>query len=418
MAAAIVPREAPAWGPLAHQIIYRAAIARMSDGAFRDWLSRNVETGTRQSMTPDIDWKPFRTESLSEEHRARVAAIGAAETPTHFFDGNLLLPSSAPVRDALARSGTYSQALPILRAHLAASPDTAPLAERPWELGSVPWRTAQLWHLLVEALRRRDFRRAHLYAAALTHYAAESTNALHGDSRYDGLPELTRGPGLHLAYEMHGFEARMEARGVIRPADPTGVWQVEPAHLEPFARGPSYGPIRDRAAVVATSLAHAASLRDAPEALSRAYGSTRRPESGAAAFPLEFFSQSMEYPGFRGTVESHAEVEIARAASFAAALLDGAYAEATARTIQGIPLPPLPIPFDREFAIENYPVPDVSVLLLPETPSRFVPLNVLTSPCLAGLAGLARTSNDPHPSVPVATGSARGGTPVAGARRP
>lgn len=377
---ALTPAGALAWGPLAHQIVYRAAIARVRSQAFREWLARNGDTGARQSMSPDIDWKPFEANDVSPAHRRRMRSIGPGERPAHFFDADLLLPSPADLR-ALQNTADYEAAVPILREILRKNPNTAALADKPWELGSVPWRMAQLWTLLVRALRQKDFPRAQLYAAALTHYAAEHTNPLHADSRYDGLPELTGGEGLHLTYEMHGFEALMEARGAVRPATSRGVWGLPSAVLSPFAEGAPQAPVLFSGHAVRIALGFVAAGRPAVESLSKAYGEARGADGKVDS--KKFFATPIQFAGFQGTVAEHAEQNVAAAAAFSAALLDGAYLAATQGSAKEIPFPTDVIAFDRQFVVDNYPPP-------PGAATAYRPFRAAASrvPCLIDLIGL------------------------------
>ncbi len=366
LAMAFTPSSAPAWGPLAHQIVYRAAIEQLAPNEFRDWLQRNSDTGARQSMTPDIDWNPFRAENLSLRTQRRMTTIGANERGTHYFDSDLILPGAGPQREALRQTTTYAEALKILTEELAKHSESAPLMVDLPALGSVPWRVAQVWRLLIDALKAKDFERAHLYAAALTHYAADSTMVLHGDSRYDGISSLTNGKGLHLSYEMWGFENDLEKKGAVRPKDSMDVWKVPPELVTTFVSKTSFPRPKNQKEVVAGTLDQLIANQGVIEPLSNAYGASHGTDNVTKGAAL--YAATIHTPGFSGTVQQLSQQRVTDAAAFSAALLDSAYAQAVAESgVQKIEFPAEPIAFDRVAAVKMYPPPEVG-------PSTLVPL--------------------------------------------
>jgi hypothetical protein len=71
--------------------------------------------------------------------------------------------------------------------------------ERLKEAGLLPWRIAELYARLVQAMRESDWKRVPLFAAHLGHYVADGHQPLHTTTNYDG--QLTGNQGIHKRFE-------------------------------------------------------------------------------------------------------------------------------------------------------------------------------------------------------------------------
>lgn len=76
------------------------------------------------------------------------------------------------------------------------------------EQGILPWATIATYDSLVACLQRKDFNKAVLFAADLSHYVADGHMPLHISSNYDG--KETGNDGIHRRYESQMINQYLE----------------------------------------------------------------------------------------------------------------------------------------------------------------------------------------------------------------
>jgi predicted AlkP superfamily phosphohydrolase/phosphomutase len=182
--AAAAPRPAEAWGFAGHRLVNRRAAALLPP-PLRALFAANADYLAEHSVDPDL-WR---------------GAGAEGEGPNHFLD-----------LDAFGRPPF--PAIPLVEAeHL--SRHGAEAAGK----GRVPWRVQEVYRELVEALRKRDPKRALERAAVLGHYVADAHVPLHAALNYDG--QLTGQTGLHARWEsdlVERFQRQIEP--ALRPGPP------------------------------------------------------------------------------------------------------------------------------------------------------------------------------------------------------
>ena len=160
------PVPAEAWGPAAHVLISRAACTTLPEPLRQFFMRHQAFIGER-STDPD---------TFLSEHR------GEAERIQHRFDLDEL--DRFPFRE-IPRN--YTQALAKYG------------RERLEGAGLLPWRIAELYQELVQAMRGADWKRVPLLAAHLGHYVADGHQPLRTTTNHDG--RLTGNDGIHKRFE-------------------------------------------------------------------------------------------------------------------------------------------------------------------------------------------------------------------------
>ena len=160
------PMPAQAWGPAAHVLINRAACTTLPE-PLRQFFMRDQAFIGEHSVDPDT--------ALTEQQ-------GEAERIRHRFALNEL--DRFPFREV---PRNYREAL------------TKYGRERLERAGQLPWRIAELYRELVEAIRASDWKRVPLVAAHLGHYVADGHQPLHTTTNHDG--QLTGNEGIRRRFE-------------------------------------------------------------------------------------------------------------------------------------------------------------------------------------------------------------------------
>ncbi len=160
------PAPAQAWGAQAHVLINRAACTTLPE-PLRQFFMRHQAFIGEHSLDPDT--------VLTEQR-------GEAERIRHWFALNEL--DRFPFRE-IPRN--YTQALAKYG------------RERLESAGLLPWRIAELYRELVEAMRGADWKRVPLVAAHLGHYVADGHQPLRTTTNRNG--QLTGNEGIHKRFE-------------------------------------------------------------------------------------------------------------------------------------------------------------------------------------------------------------------------
>ncbi|MEE8609074.1 MAG: hypothetical protein V3S55_15835 [Nitrospiraceae bacterium] len=160
------PAPADGWGLEAHVLINRAACTTVP-GPLRRFFMRHQAFIGEHGKDPDTVF---------------TVKEGEAERMRHWFDLDEL--DRFPFRN-IPRN--YEKALAKYG------------RERLKEAGLLPWRIAELYARLVQAMRELDWKRVPLFAAHLGHYVADGHQPLHTTTNYDG--QLTGNQGIHKRFE-------------------------------------------------------------------------------------------------------------------------------------------------------------------------------------------------------------------------
>ncbi len=160
------PAPADGWGLEAHVLINRAACTTVP-GPLRRFFMRHQAFIGEHGKDPDTVF---------------TVKEGEAERMRHWFDLDEL--DRFPFRN-IPRN--YEKALAKYG------------RERLKEAGLLPWRIAELYARLVQAMRESDWKRVPLFAAHLGHYVADGHQPLHTTTNYDG--QLTGNQGIHKRFE-------------------------------------------------------------------------------------------------------------------------------------------------------------------------------------------------------------------------
>lgn len=160
------PVPAHGWGLEAHVLINQAACTTVPEPLRRFFMRHRAFIG-EHGKDPDT--------VLTSQNKE-------AERVHHWFDLDEL--DTFPFR-AIPRN--YGQAL------------TKYGRERLQGAGRLPWRIADLYRRLVQAMRASDWKRVPLLAAHLGHYVADGHQPLHTTTNYDG--QLTGNRGIHKRFE-------------------------------------------------------------------------------------------------------------------------------------------------------------------------------------------------------------------------
>jgi hypothetical protein len=163
-----VPRPGYGWGAVGHSLVNKAAAAMMDSrlGPFQRANSENLE---RLANVPDRLWKRSATRD--------------AEKATHFFQWDQYATSALRSR----MPTLLADALRYVRVDYVK------------ENGSAVWRIDQLYDMLVQSLRARDWERSLQLAGVLGHYVGDVSQPMHVTSDYDGQSIGRR--GIHAYYE-------------------------------------------------------------------------------------------------------------------------------------------------------------------------------------------------------------------------
>jgi len=161
------PGPAGAWGFTAHRLIHRRAIDALPAGPLRALFEANRAWVAEHSIDPDLR----RSDASEPDHFLDLDSFGAYPFPD--------LPRVEA--EHLARHGAAAR-----------------------ERGRVPWKVAEVYAELVEALRQGRPEQALPLAAALGHYASDAHVPLHAATNYDGQSSGQR--GIHGRWESGIFE--------------------------------------------------------------------------------------------------------------------------------------------------------------------------------------------------------------------
>ncbi len=171
------------WGFEAHRLVNRRAIDTLP-APLRALFEKNAAFISEHAIDPDL-W--------------RSAGVGG-EDPNHFLDMDVFGDPRTISHDETEH----------LRQHGAEAKGK----------GRVPWRIAEVYRELVEALRAKDCARALERAATLGHYVGDAHVPLHAVLNYDG--QLSGQKGIHSRWESDLFD-RFESQLArqVRPAAAT-----------------------------------------------------------------------------------------------------------------------------------------------------------------------------------------------------
>lgn len=160
------PAAAESWGLEAHVLINRAACTTVPEG-LRPFFMRH------QAFIGEHGKDPDTVLTFQDEETERIR---------HWFDLDELdgFPFQKIPR-------TYEKALAKYG------------EERLEAAGLLPWRIAELYARLVEAMKESQWKRVPLLAAYLGHYVADGHQPLHTTTNYDG--QLTGNTGIHKRFE-------------------------------------------------------------------------------------------------------------------------------------------------------------------------------------------------------------------------
>lgn len=275
VALASAPARADAWGFEAHRFIVDRAIALLPDG-IRPFFDKHRGMVIEHSIDPDL----WRTVGFREE------------APRHYVDLDAYgeYPFAALPRDyetAVKRFGR----------------------ETVEKNGLLPWRTAEMFDLLVRAFERVGRGQPYAYddvkflAAVVAHYASDAHVPFHAVTNHDG--QLTNQHGIHGRFESELF-LRYRSVLVVRPS----------------VRAPITAP-RD---FIFDTLLESFQLAPA------VFDADRRAVAGRELYDDEYFDRF--FAGARPVLERR----LAEAASAVAALITGAWERA------GRPVVPLEPP--------------------------------------------------------------------------
>ena len=159
---------AMAWGESGHMVVNRAAVQLMAskDKAF---FVANADNLATFAKTPDLLWKQ--------------AATYPKERPMHFFQWDRYETSQ------------LASLLPIDLSKALATVGATYLDEN----GTAPWRAAQIFIRLRDALAKKDCPTALQMAGTLGHYIGDLSQPMHNSSDYDG--QSIHKPGVHKYFE-------------------------------------------------------------------------------------------------------------------------------------------------------------------------------------------------------------------------
>lgn len=259
------PARVEAWGFDVHRFIVERAIPLLPD-AIRPFYEKYRVVVVEHSIDPDL----WRTVGFAEE------------SPRHYVDLDAYgeYPFTALPRDYEAAVKRFGR-------------------ETVEKNGLLPWRTAEMFDVLVRAFERAG--RGQPYAlddvkflsAVVAHYASDAHVPFHGVTNHDG--QLTNQHGIHARFESELF-LRYRAELAVRPS----------------ARAPIRAP---RDFIFDTLLE---SFRLATEVLQ----ADRRAVAGRTAYDDEYFGRF--FAGVRPVLERR----LAESASAVAALIAGAWERA------------------------------------------------------------------------------------------
>ena len=165
---ALNAQQVLAWGSDGHKTINRAA-AQLMTSQDRGFFEANEDNLAMLAVTPDAKWKQPATYN--------------EEKPMHFFQWDRYRQSQIPLKMPIDLSGATS----LLGATYIN------------ENGSAPWRAAQIYGMLQEALRTKNCSRALQMAGVLGHYIGDLSQPMHNTSDYDG--QSIHQAGVHKLFE-------------------------------------------------------------------------------------------------------------------------------------------------------------------------------------------------------------------------
>ena len=157
-----------AWGSDGHQIVNRAA-SKLLVGVDRGFFEANEDNLAKLANTPDTKWK--------------VPATYEGEKPMHFFQWDRY------------QNSQIANLMPIDLGKAQKMLGEDYIAEN----GSSPWRAAQIFVLLRDALRAGNCATALQMAGVLGHYVGDLSQPMHNTSDYDG--QSINQPGIHRYFE-------------------------------------------------------------------------------------------------------------------------------------------------------------------------------------------------------------------------
>jgi len=152
--------------------VIEVAAAELTTSPASDFLRKNEAALSKIANVPDNTWR-------DESH--------GVEGPYHFFQWDNY--SSTPIGSSL-ESYALGQVLQRL------TPDFVK------ENGSAPWRSEQVYGMLVQALRAHDAVKTLQFAGILGHYVGDMSQPMHATSDYDG--QSIGKHGIH-----HNFESAL-----------------------------------------------------------------------------------------------------------------------------------------------------------------------------------------------------------------
>jgi hypothetical protein len=185
----LTPGRAVAWGFDVHRFIVEQAIPLLPEG-LRPFYEKYRVVVVEHSIDPDL-WRTVGFEEESPRHYVDLDAYGT-------------YPFAALPRDYDAAVRRFGR-------------------ETVEKNGLLPWRTAEIFDLLVRAFERvgRGQPFAHddvkFFSAVLAHYASDAHVPFHAVTNHDG--QLTNQRGIHGRFESELFQryrAQLEVRPVAR----------------------------------------------------------------------------------------------------------------------------------------------------------------------------------------------------------
>lgn len=163
-----VSQQAWAWGETGHRVVNNTAVDLM-DEPLKEFFTTNRQTLEDFAITPDKLWKQGKTRF--------------AEAPLHYFHWDNYEATEAGGKMPMLISKVIKLlGYPFVRSK-----------------GAAVWRSNDLYRLLVEALKNKDWPLALQMAGPLGHYIGDLAQPMHNNSDYDG--QSIKRPGVHSYYE-------------------------------------------------------------------------------------------------------------------------------------------------------------------------------------------------------------------------
>jgi hypothetical protein len=181
--------------------------------SFAGCIGRNRDYLVRLAITPDYEWKRLFAiwrKLPSQDLKKKVSENDLYEHKLHYFEPDAYLAETISAENVLQLPvGEYSSSVvEKYRSILSARKGSEATVKEVFNIGTLPWRVAQLYDLAVKAIKENDVRRALFYMGVMGHYVGDSSQPLHATKNYDG--QLSEPPlaGIHSAFETRMLDER------------------------------------------------------------------------------------------------------------------------------------------------------------------------------------------------------------------